>query len=179
MSSAPLLAWFCIRSQPKHEHIAAAFLEREAQIEVFLPRIKFQRPTKRGLQWFTEALFPNYLFARFDWKKNLRRISYAPGVSTVVHFGDRWPAIPDELMAELIAAFGQETTRTIPKTLEPGAEVQITDGSFQGLKAIVHQYYPAQERVHILLDFLGRQTAVQVPADQVVNTGNVREEFLK
>src|ERR1039458_7771599 len=59
-------AWFCIRSQPKHEHIAAAHLKREPGIEVYLPRVRFKRATRRGPVWFTEAFFPNYLFARFD-----------------------------------------------------------------------------------------------------------------
>jgi hypothetical protein len=33
-------AWFCVRSQPKHEHIAAAHLKQEPGIEVYLPRIQ-------------------------------------------------------------------------------------------------------------------------------------------
>jgi len=63
----PSLAWFCVRSQPKHEHIAAARL-RESGLEVFLPRIRFKKHSVRGPVWVTEALFPNYLFARFDFR---------------------------------------------------------------------------------------------------------------
>lgn len=60
-------AWFCLRSQPKHEKIAATHLLRTiAGIEVFSPRLRIRRQTRRGVVWFVEALFPGYLFARFD-----------------------------------------------------------------------------------------------------------------
>src|SRR6185312_13830264 len=59
-------AWFCLRTHPKHECVAAAQLRQEANIEVFLPRIRFKRATRCGPAWVTEALFQNYLFAKFD-----------------------------------------------------------------------------------------------------------------
>ena len=40
--------WYCLRSQPKHEHIAAAHLRRLDQVTVFCPRIKFKRSTRQG-----------------------------------------------------------------------------------------------------------------------------------
>src|SRR5271154_6203505 len=104
----PGLAWFCLRSQPKHEHIAAARLRLQPGIEVFVPRIRFRRTTRRGPVWVTEALFPNYLFARFDWKTSLRTVHHSPGVSGVVHFGVHWPTIANEVINELRATLGQD-----------------------------------------------------------------------
>src|ERR1700742_1061178 len=100
------MKWFCLRSQPKHEHLAAGYLQKDAGMEVFLPRIRFRRATKRGREWVTEALFPNYLFARFDWEKSLRHAQHARGIQTVVHFGNRWPAIPDDTIDELQRLWG-------------------------------------------------------------------------
>ncbi len=57
-------AWYCLRSQPKHEHIAAAHLRLLEGVTVFCPRIRFKRATRQGLVWVTEAMFPGYLFAR-------------------------------------------------------------------------------------------------------------------
>ncbi|HXO97259.1 MAG TPA: transcription termination/antitermination NusG family protein, partial [Chthoniobacterales bacterium] len=57
-------AWYCLRAQPKREHIAAAHLRILQGVTVFCPRIRFQRATQRGLVWVTEAMFPGYLFAR-------------------------------------------------------------------------------------------------------------------
>src|SRR5712671_2857742 len=80
--------WYCLRSQPKHEHIAAAHLRQFEGIEVFCPRVRIQRSTRRGLVWFTEALFPNYLFARFEMPAWCARVRSCPGVSGLVHFGN-------------------------------------------------------------------------------------------
>src|ERR1041385_3491088 len=86
-------AWFCIRSQPRHEHIAASHLNKEEGIEIFLPQIRFRRSTRRGPVWSTEALFPNYLFARFELPACARKLHHARGVQGIVHFGNQWPAI--------------------------------------------------------------------------------------
>ncbi len=58
-------AWYCVRSQNKHEHIAAAHLRMLDGVTVFCPRIRFKRTTRRGVVWVTEGMFPGYLFARF------------------------------------------------------------------------------------------------------------------
>ena len=45
LSDEPL--WFCLRTQPKHEHIAAATLTRNLGLEVFHPRLRLERATRR------------------------------------------------------------------------------------------------------------------------------------
>jgi transcriptional antiterminator RfaH len=162
------LAWFCLRSQPKHEHIAAQHLRRQANVEVFLPRIRFRRSSRRGPMWVTEALFPNYLFARLDWKTALPRVHYAPGVRGVIHFGDRWPTIPDETLEELRCAFGADQVHVMDAGLSPGDEVQIAGGVFHGLQAVITQLMPGRDRVRLLLDFLGRQATVEAHVGSVV-----------
>jgi transcriptional antiterminator RfaH len=166
--------WFCLRSQPKHEHIAAAHLARAEGVEVFLPRVRFQRVTRQGLAWVTEALFPNYLFAYFDWETMLRQVQSARGVSGVVHFGLRWPVIDGTVMAELKQAFGAEQLHTIPGTLQPGDAVEIGEGAMRGLQAVVSRVMPSRQRVAILLEFLGRQTTIEVPVNVLIKEGDVR-----
>jgi len=169
--------WFCLRSQPKHEHIAAAHLRKMEEIEVFLPRIRFQRATRRGLVWTTEALFPSYLFARFDWHRSLRNVHLAHGVSSVVHFGSRWPVVEDGVMEELKQSFGAEELHIISATLQPGDTVEIAEGAMRGLRAVVSRVMPSRERVAVLLELLGRQTTIEVPVKLVVKEGDVREMF--
>lgn len=170
----PQPAWFCVRARPKHEHIAAAHLREIERIEVFLPRIRFRRATRRGAIWTTEALFPGYLFARFDWHEHLRRVHYAPGVAGVVHFGRRWPTIPEAVVGELRLFFGDEELRVMPAEPEVGDRVRISGGVFHGLCAVVTQVMPARARVTVLLDFLGRQTTFELPVELVVAEGSPR-----
>ena len=60
------LAWYCVQTRPKSEHIARASLLQFGDVEVYCPRLRYHKTTRRGKVWFTEALFPCYLFARFD-----------------------------------------------------------------------------------------------------------------
>ena len=164
----PTPAWFCIRSKPKHEHLAAAQLEEQAGIEIFVPRIRFRRSTRRGAAWATEALFPCYFFARFDLGSQLRRIQSARDVTKVVHFGNHWPVVPSDAISQLRAIIGTDDVRTIEPDLNPGDDVEIAGGAFHGLQAVVTRVISGSKRVAVLLDFLGRQTMVDLDRAQVV-----------
>lgn len=169
--NAATLAWFCLRSQPKHEHIAAAHLVQYDDVDVFNPRIRFPRSTRRGPVWVTEALFPGYLFARFDWKASLSKVRYAQGVSGVVHFGTRWPTVPDEVVQDLQLTLGENEVHEVPAAIVPGDGIRISGGLFHGLQAVVTRVMPGRQRVAVLLEFLGRQTAVEISVNAVVREG--------
>jgi transcriptional antiterminator RfaH len=166
--------WFCLKSQTKHEHIAAAHLRQNSTVEVFLPRIRFKRATRQGTAWVTEALFPSYLFARFDWQASLRLVQHSRGVRGVVHFGERWPAIPEAIIRDLQQAVGTEELRTIPETFVPGDEVEITEGAMRGLRAVVTRVVPGRERIAVLMEFLGRQTMIELPRNFLIKEGDER-----
>ena len=170
-------AWFCIRAQPRHEHIAAAQLRMEEGIEVYLPRIRFKRSTRRGPVWFTEALFPSYLFARFELGTCVRKLQHARGVHGIVHFGNQWPPIPDGVIAELRRTIGAEQVHVMELELQPGEAVHISGGAFHGLQAVVTRVMPAQERVMILLEFLGRQTMVELAGSAVLRQADERQRI--
>ena len=171
----PEPAWFCVQTQTKREHIAASNLRQDVHVEVFLPRIRYRRSTRRGPAWVTEALFPNYLFARFCLPSLLRRVQSLRGVRGVVHFGHRWPSIPDPLIAELRSMVGDAEIKTLSHDLNPGDAVEVAAGVFQGFQALVARAIPRRQRVSVLLDFLGRQTAVELNTNQLVrNSATLR-----
>jgi len=174
----PQTAWFCLRSQPKHEHIAAAHLRQLKEIDVFVPRIRFKRVKHRSVAWVTEALFPGYLFARFDWNSSLRQIYYSPGIRDVVHFGTHWPVIPDEAIDGLRVSLGEEEVHIIPDEVSPGDRVKIVGGSLHGLQAVVASIMPSAKRVAVLMEFLGRQTAVELDLALVIKESDQRESIL-
>ena len=171
--------WFCLKSQPKHEHIAAAHLRQNSVVEVFLPRVRFKRATRQGTVWVTEALFPGYLFALFDWQSALRLVQHSRGVRGVVHFGERWPAIPEAVIRELQQAIGTDELHTIPEHFVPGDEVEITEGAMRGLRAVVARVMPGRERIGVLMEFLGRQTMIEMPRHFIVKEGDERAGIFK
>jgi transcriptional antiterminator RfaH len=161
-------SWYCIYSQPKHEHIAAAGLRQITGVEVYVPRLRFRRATRRGAVWVTEALFPSYLFARFDAETLLRRVRSTFGVRTLVQFGNRLALAPDSAISELRRRTGSEEICTVDSTPAVGDGVKICTGAFHGLTAVVTQVMPSRERVKVLLDFLGRATEVELAQAGVV-----------
>lgn len=170
--------WFCLRSHSKHEHIAARHVGQLAEVETFLPRVRFRRTRRQGPVWVTEALFPNYLFARFNWHTHIRLVRHAPGVSDVVHFGKRWPTVPDEVMLELRSRFADASVYVIGETWSPGDEVRISGGAFHGLAGVITRVMPARERVAVLLEFLGRQTAVEIPTASIIKDVEARSSII-
>src|SRR3954469_27016 len=98
--SEPL--WFCVHTKPKSEHLAAAAIRNlNGEIETFCPRLRFQRSTPRGKVWFTEALFPSYFFARFDYATSFRAVKHAHNVIKIVDFGRKSAPIPESIIDEL------------------------------------------------------------------------------
>jgi transcriptional antiterminator RfaH len=170
--AAERVAWFCLRSQRKSEHIAAANLAKIPDIEVVNPQIRFRRSTSRGPAWVTEAMFPSYLFARFNWNRKLDTVRHTFGVAAVVHFGMFWPIVPDGVVDELRTLIGEEGIRTIEQTVEVGEEIEVATGSFEGFRGIVARVMPAKDRVAVLLDFLGRQTSVELPISGIIRSNN-------
>lgn len=173
------VAWFCLHSQPKHEHIAAAHVRQIKDAEIFLPRVRFKRATRLGTVWVTEALFPGYLFARFNWRTSLRQVKHASGVRDIVHFGDHWPIIPEKTIGELRQSMGTNEPHTISQELSPGDSVRITDGTLRGLHAIVSRVMPSRERVAVLMDLLGRQTMIELTVGSIIKEGNERASIFK
>jgi transcriptional antiterminator RfaH len=156
------LAWYCARTQPKHEHIAAANLTRKLSLEVFHPRLRMERATRRGVVRVVEPLFPCYLFVRCRIDEQLDAIRYVSGISSLVHFGRRIPSVPDAVIDELKQCFEAEEPMSVEERLCPGAEVAVAEGVFMGSRGIVVRVLPAKQRVQILLDFLGRTTVAEL-----------------
>ena len=164
------LPWYCLRSQPKHERIAALHLRKLAGIEVFAPLVRFERPSARGRgkTWVTEAMFPSYLFARFDLAVRAREIRHAHGIRGIVQFGGDYPAVPAELVAQLQSSIDDGEVAVLSSEPAPGQEVTITGGALERVRALVTSYQPARERVRVLLTFLGREIEAELPAAAVV-----------
>jgi transcriptional antiterminator RfaH len=101
-------------------------------------------------------MFPGYLFARFDYATFHRRIRVIAGVSGFVQFGDRLALLPDQLIGEIRSRTGPNELLELNHGLEPGQNVQIAQGPFQGLEALVTRLISARDRVEILFEWMGR-----------------------
>jgi transcriptional antiterminator RfaH len=162
------LAWYCVRSHLKHEHIVAAHFERVAGLEVFNPQLRLLRSTRGGRRRYIESLFPNYVFARFVAETTLEKIRFSPGVKCVVRFGNRVPAVPDTVIAELRKGLAELSGKVLVDTPLEGQEVEIALGPFAGHKGHVIRVLPSQERVQILLQVMGRSVTAELSLEEVL-----------
>jgi transcriptional antiterminator RfaH len=167
-TSTESLGWYCARTKPKHEHIAAATLRKNLGLEAFLPRLRVERPTRRGTVRAIEPLFPCYVFVRCVINEKLQEIKHANGVSSLVRFGDKISMVEDAVIEELQDCFEADEPMNVEQRLTPGSEVSVAGGAFDGMRAYVLRNLPARKRVQILLDILGQPTPVEVDRTAVV-----------
>ena len=169
--------WYCLRSQPKREHFAAACLQPAQGVEVFCPRIRFRKITRRGPVWFLEAMFPGYLFARFDYVQLHRQVQYAAGVSGILHFGKRVVIVGDDIIESLRSRVGGEgdvPVVEVDPSINVGDPVNIAGGALMGLESVVTRLMSGKERVRVLIEFLGRQVEVELGKELLVQNEPAR-----
>lgn len=162
------LGWFCLRGEGRREHLAALNLAHRAEVEAFAPRIRIRREGRSGVSTTTEALFPGYLFARFNYPEQVRRVISTTGVLGVVSFGGPPPRLPDQTIAHLRLHAAPVTTAPISPVFEIGDWVRIAAGCFRGTEGRVRGREPGHDRVCVLLCLLGHDVEISLPAAQLI-----------
>lgn len=165
-------AWYAIYTHTKMEKWARANLW-ERGFEVYLPLYRKQRRHARKVDWVTAPLFPRYLFVRADLEAGDRRaLTTAPGVDHLVSFGNSTPKIDDRIVAEIRAREDAEGNVRLcdPAQLKAGDTVRLHSGALYDKTGLFLQSSDA-DRVVVLLELLGRQVKVKVPAASVIRAG--------
>lgn len=161
--------WYALRSKPRKED--AAWRQVLSQgFAVFYPRLRVHpvNPRSRKLRPY----FPGYMFVRADLSQvGLSVFQWMPHTLGLISFGGEPVAVPDYLIQALekrveeVNAAGGEVFHG----LKPGDVVWINEGPFRGYEAIFDARLPGNERVRVLLEFLGnrRRVAVELNASQI------------
>jgi transcriptional antiterminator RfaH len=119
-------------------------------------------------------MFPGYVFAEFTFATQHRQVEYSSGIQGVVRFGDQVATVDPSLIVSLQEKAGAEEMVTFNPEIEVGQSVQIAEGPFQGVEALVTRLMPARERIRVLLEFLGRELEMEVPAPKVLPVASPR-----
>lgn len=162
------LLWYCVKARPRQEGVATRLLRGELGLEVFCPKIRFKRARSTGVAWVNEAMFPGYLFVRFVYPELYRRIAATSGVARILSFGGRPCIVGESIIADLRHHLADGEVVEISPDIKEGEEVQVVDGPFLGVKALVTRILPARDRVAILLNLLGQEREVEVAAEAVL-----------
>ena len=157
--------WYALRSKPRKED--AVWRQVVSQgIKVFYPRLRVKPKNPRARK--LKPYFPGYLFVNVNLENiGLSEFQWMPNTNGLISFGGEPAVVPDNLIHEIrariekINAAGGE----VLAGLQPGDEVSINNGPFQGYQAIFDSTLPGNVRVRVLLELLGNQRQVPLELD--------------
>ena len=95
-----------------------------------------------------------------------RTINSTIGVSKLVSFKGKPKPLPLQLISGLMLRCDASGTLLPPKSLNEGDSVEMLTGPFANFIATVDTI-DAEQRIWVLMDFMGKKTRMQVTADQL------------
>ena len=158
--------WHLIQFKPNSHRLAERNLHRQG-LETFLPMQKITRRKASRFVSDLKPLFPGYMFVSV--KSDLepwRAINSTIGVSKLVSFEGKPKPLPLQLISGLMLRCDASGTLLPPKSLNEGDSVEMLTGPFANFIATVDTIDPEQ-RIWVLMDFMGQKTCMQVTADQL------------
>ena len=158
--------WYLIQFKPNSYRLAERNLHRQG-FETLLPMQKITRRKASRFVSNLKPLFPGYMFVRVNsdlapW----RTINSTIGVSRFVSFEGKLKPLPLQLISGLMLRCDASGTLLPPRSLNEGDSVEMLTGPFANFIATVDTIDPEQ-RIWVLLDFMGQKTRMQVTADQL------------
>ena len=160
--------WCAVQTHARSED-KAAFNLRQQGYTVFLPKHLKRRKHARRVDWVPAPMFPRYLFVALNSKAGQWwSIRSTIGVSNMISFDGRPALVPSEIIDEIMA---RQDEKGMVKThagcgFKKGDPVWIIDGPLNDLEGLFDGSAD-EERVTILLNFLGREVKVRVPLETV------------
>jgi len=158
--------WYLIHFKPNSHRLAKRNLHRQG-FETFLP---MQKITRRKASRFVndlKPLFPGYMFVNVNSElAPWRSINSTIGVSKLVSFEGKPKPLPLQLISGLMLRCDASGTLLPSKNLNEGVSVEMLTGPFANFIATVDTIDPEQ-RIWVLLDFMGQKTRMQVSVDQL------------
>jgi transcriptional antiterminator RfaH len=162
--------WHLLMTKPREDERAEQHLLNQG-FRIFRPRVR-RFTIKGGKQTaITESLFPRYIFIYLDdILGNWAKIRSTRGVAGLVRFSDMPAKVPNSLIRVLKQQCGgddvMDMTENRPFVYDTGDEVEITEGSFRGIQAIIREQ-KGEDRVVLLLNLLGKEQSLEIPINHV------------
>jgi transcription antitermination factor NusG len=153
------LRWYALQVHARKEQLVASQLENQS-LECFLPSYKSLRKWSDRTKEIQQALFPGYVFCRFDYE-NRQPVVMTTGVTQVVGNGKSAIPIADAEIEALQVAVGSGIATQPWPYLRTGEFVRINYGHLAGLQGILVNF-KGNHRVVLSVTLLQRSLALEV-----------------
>ena len=161
VASTPTSAhpWYGIRTRSNSERIAATVLN-DRGYEPFLPVYRTRRRWSDRTVTAEVPLFPGYIFCRFDHRQRLPILT-APGVVSILGFGDQPAALMDEEIDAVRAIIDSGIAAEPVPFLREGQRIRVTHGPLKSLEGTLVQKKSRCQLV-ISVELLQRSVSVEI-----------------
>jgi transcription antitermination factor NusG len=160
--------WYAVRTAAGREKAVAAQL-RSKGFEEFLPLYRSRRQWCDRVKELELALFPGYLFCRFDFNHRLP-ILVTPGVQMIVGTGKLPTPVSDAEIEALRRVIASGVAAEPHEYLAVGQRVRIRAGSLAGLEGILTEARNSFRMV-LSVELLQRSVAVEVDRADIAPAG--------
>lgn len=158
------LPWFAVMVRPGQEKFASRALSNRGY-EEFLPLYRERRRWSDRIKEIELALFPGYLFCRFDPQYRLPILT-APGVYGIISFSGIPHPIDDAEVSRVKALVRDGKNPKPWPYLKVGERVLIGAGPLAGIEGIL-VHVKNEYRLVASVTLLQRSLSVEVDADSV------------
>ena len=154
------LRWYVIQTKPRQEDRAQHFLS-EKGFEAYLPKMEMVNVRKNRRALTQKALFPSYLFTRFEQQESLAHVRWTKGVVKILPESNR-PLPVDNEVVRNIKTLARKDGVIRKKSLKTKDRVRIVNGPFKDLLGIFEHWTSDQGRVRVLLSLINYQASVEL-----------------
>jgi transcriptional antiterminator RfaH len=153
--------WYVIQTKLRKEEEAKSYLSTKG-VEVFNPLMETFTTRNGRLNKEFKALFPNYIFGKFDLDQDYPLVRWARGVKKVLGFGG-YPVPVAEEVVELIKK-RTDSDGIVRKKCHFEADdlVRIKAGPLRDFLGIFDRWVSDNDRVRILLNLIGYQPSIEL-----------------
>ena len=164
-----IMPWFALRVKSNFEKLTSQILQQKGY-HAFLPTYHIRNRWSDRMKVVERALFPGYLFCRFDQGDRLP-ILVTPGVVSVVGLGKTPVPVPEAEIQAVEGIIRSGLPATPWPFLRVGQRLVMERGPLRGIEGIL-QEVKSQFRFVVSVNLLQRSVAAEVESDWVRPVGS-------
>jgi transcriptional antiterminator RfaH len=152
--------WYAVRTKPGQESRAESNLALSG-IETLLPKVLVSMCDKVSTRRPVHALFPGYIFAKFQVSEAIRKVRLTRGVKDVVGLGECATPIDDSVIELIRSRIGASGCITLDEPRK-GDAIRIASGPLRSLVGAFERR-DGNARVVLLLTAIQAHSAIHGP----------------